>query len=262
MMGLAFFFVLLFNCGNPTDYIKNELLGHCLDWSTGLAPVYYLHGSINAISDWVFAIIPIFDIWSAQLRPEAKASVTGILILGVGGSIASFIRLGYIHYLGGDVVTLFTKVTPLYIVSTVEIGLGITSVSLATLRPLLTQCVNGASHMSHSIRRGSGKAPSVRISGHGMTVSRNPEVDCESVAELEALPPLQPSSRNWSDTMDENFRLERVHGKHVIVAVEPCTTPTNIDRSDNMTARVPEPAYTRWERAKSGSSEEPLLLSL
>jgi len=224
--------------------------------------MYYIHGSVTAITDWVFAIIPMLGIWSAQLTYNAKASVTGILILGVGGSIASFVRLGYIHYLGEDVATLFTKVTPLYMVSVIEIGLGITSVSLATLRPLFSQCIDRASRMGHSIKRVSGKGTSVHILGHGMTLSRNTEIACERDIELEALPRFEPSSCNRVRPMDENFRLARVHGKNIMVAVEPYAKPTHWDGPDNMTAQVPEPAYTRWGRIKSSSSQEPLLLGV
>lgn len=260
IIGLVMFFILLFNCGNPSDYVRNELLGHCLDWSTSLAPIYYIHGSITAITDWVFAILPILDIWSAQLRPEAKVTVTGILIFGIGGSVASFVRLGYIDDLGVEISYLFAKVTPLYIVSIIEIGLGITSASLATLRPLFSQCVDRASHMGH--KKVSGKGISVHNLGHGMSVSRNAEVDCERDAELETLSPFQPSSRNRSGPVDESFRLARVHGKNIMVKVEPCATPTDWTKLDDMRARVPEPAYTRWQRKTSGSSEEPLLLRL
>jgi len=127
------------------------------------------------------------------------------------------------------------------------------------LRPLFSQCVDRASHMGHSIRRVSGKGISVHILGHGMGSSRNAEVDCERDAELEALSPFPPSSRNRSGPMDENFRLARVHGKNIIVKIEPFATPTDWTKLDDMRARVPEPAYTRWQRTTSGSSEDPLL---
>jgi hypothetical protein len=64
-----------------------------------------------------------------------------LLISLNSGSIASLSRLGYVQSLAARGLDFFVRVQGLAIVSGIELGLGITAASLATLRPLLRRGV-------------------------------------------------------------------------------------------------------------------------
>lgn len=134
----AFFFVAVFQCGNPGFYLVHKLQGKCIPWSA-LGPLNYIHGVLNTLTDWIFVSLPIFVIRKAHMRGRAKSSVMLILLIGVFGSVASFVRLFYIKDLhSGDqsATQFFSNTTTIAIASTIEPGLGIAAACMGTLRPL------------------------------------------------------------------------------------------------------------------------------
>ncbi|THY30216.1 hypothetical protein D6D01_03313 [Aureobasidium pullulans] len=136
LFGTAWLFVAIFQCGSPAKYVTNEAAGKCLPFKTVLRPLNYTHGVLNAVTDWIFAIIPIFVVRSAQMHRQQKITVCTILGLGVLGSICSIVRLAYVDVVGVKLEELLISAPNFAIVSIVELGLGITAACLATLRPL------------------------------------------------------------------------------------------------------------------------------
>ncbi|KAH0363448.1 hypothetical protein KCU65_g7397, partial [Aureobasidium melanogenum] len=136
LFGTAWLFIAIFQCGNPADYGKNEAAGKCLPFRTVLRPLNYTHGVLNAVTDWIFAIIPIFVVRAAQMGRQQKITVITILGLGVSGSICSIVRLAYVDVIGVKLQDLLVSAPDYAITSIVELGLGITAACLATLRPL------------------------------------------------------------------------------------------------------------------------------
>lgn len=65
--GVAWLFIAVFQCGSPTAYYQNEVAGKCLPFKTVLRPLNYIHGVLNALTDWIFAI----SISSTYTRVEA-----------------------------------------------------------------------------------------------------------------------------------------------------------------------------------------------
>jgi hypothetical protein len=134
----SFFFVAVFQCGDPANYLLHKVQGKCVAWST-LGPMNYLHGVMNALTDWIFVSLPILVIRKANMSVRDKWSVVFVLVIGVLGSVASVVRLFYISALHSgdqDATTFFSNASSIAIVSTIEPGLGITAACLATLRPL------------------------------------------------------------------------------------------------------------------------------
>lgn len=95
---------------------------------------------MNASADWAFGILPLFIVWDLQLNRRTKALVVGILAFAAIGSTATIVRMKYIHNLinGPDFLWATTDVA---MWSTIEPGIGITAASMATLRPLLQNCL-------------------------------------------------------------------------------------------------------------------------
>ncbi|KAI4716123.1 hypothetical protein E4T48_07697 [Aureobasidium sp. EXF-10727] len=135
---LAFFFVAVFQCGPPSHFLLNNAKGKCLHWDV-TGPLNYIHGTLNAITDWIFVSLPIVVIRNANMNRKSKASVIGVLAIGVLGSVASVVRLYYIkdiHPGASSATEFFSKAATIAIASIIEIGLGLTAACLATLRPL------------------------------------------------------------------------------------------------------------------------------
>ena len=78
---LGFFFIILFQCGNPNMFAIRFLTNSCLrpEVISGLS---YTHSVINATSDWIFATLPVFFLLHSSLSLRAKISVGCILALG------------------------------------------------------------------------------------------------------------------------------------------------------------------------------------
>jgi hypothetical protein len=134
LYGSFTFFMALFNCGDPSKYLTHELAGMCLPQST-LYAIQLSGCLINAATDWIFAILPIFVLVKATMPLIAKLSAGFILLLACCGSIISLVRISFIKGLtpGPD---FFNTVIDLAIWSIVECGLGISAAAAATLRPL------------------------------------------------------------------------------------------------------------------------------
>ena len=134
----AFFFIAVFRCGPPSQFLLNNAKGKCLSWKV-TGPLNYIHGTLNALTDWIFVSLPILVIRDANMNRKAKASVIGVLAIGVLGSVASIVRLYYIkdiHPGASSATEFFSKASTIAIASIIEIGLGVTAACLATLRPL------------------------------------------------------------------------------------------------------------------------------
>jgi len=132
--GVFLLFTALFNCGNPSKYLINEIKGACL--SNTVTNGIQLAGCIlNAATDGIFALLPVSILYKAAIPLSAKFISGFILLLACGGSIVSVIRIRYIDGLvpGPD---FFSTMINLCILSIVECGVGISAASAATLRPL------------------------------------------------------------------------------------------------------------------------------
>jgi len=134
----SFFFVAVFQCGSPDKYLLHKVQGKCISWSV-LGPMNYVHGVMNALTDWIFVSLPILVVRRANMNGRDKWSVVFVLVIGVLGSVASVVRLFYINYLHSgdkDATTFFSNASGIAILSTIEPGMGITAACMATLKPL------------------------------------------------------------------------------------------------------------------------------
>ncbi|KEQ93815.1 hypothetical protein AUEXF2481DRAFT_30894 [Aureobasidium subglaciale EXF-2481] len=149
----GFFFVAIFQCGDPSKYLLHKVQGKCMSWSA-LGPLNYIHGVMNALTDWVFVSLPILVVRKANMRGRDKWSVVFVLIVGVLGSVASVVRLFYINDLHSgdqDATTFFSNASTIAIASTIEPGMGIIAACMATLRPLFKSVLDRTrTHISSS----------------------------------------------------------------------------------------------------------------
>ncbi|KEQ68980.1 hypothetical protein M436DRAFT_76522 [Aureobasidium namibiae CBS 147.97] len=135
----AFAFVAVFQCGIPTNFLIKEAVGICIKDDV-LQPLNYIHASLNAVSDWTFAFLPVFLLWNSQMPRSAKISAGLLLSLGAVGSIISLVRIAYIPGLKTG-PAFFTDAINIGVFSLIEPAIGLNAACLATLRPLFKNMV-------------------------------------------------------------------------------------------------------------------------
>ena len=138
--GSYYFFAILFSCGLPSNFLANALRGKCSGTPESRYAINITAGVINAVSDFVLAILPIALIKKACMPLPAKISASLVLLLGCVGSAISVVRLVYIHGLSYN-LDFFEVGVNITLWSVIEAGICITAASLATLRPLCRCCI-------------------------------------------------------------------------------------------------------------------------
>ncbi|KAK1978106.1 integral membrane protein [Colletotrichum cereale] len=146
--------VLLMSC-YPIPALWNKELGYCRI-PNGWMLVSYVGSVILAMVDWTCAITPFFLIQGLQMPKRRKISLQVILSLGVIGSAAGLVRMGYYH----SYDTIKHPKESLYnwgqtvLWSVVEGGLGIITCSLPPLRKLVSTYYQRSSKRNTSQSRG------------------------------------------------------------------------------------------------------------
>ncbi|OAF98628.1 uncharacterized protein CC84DRAFT_1158537 [Paraphaeosphaeria sporulosa] len=136
LFGFVYFFLVMFQCIPVSEFWNvHPATKRCIDTGPTLGITYAL-GAANAAADWAFGTLPIFIVWSLQMNLKMKALTAGILAFAAIGSIATMVRMRYIHTLTHGADFLYATVD-VAIWSTVEPGIGMTAGNMATLRPLL-----------------------------------------------------------------------------------------------------------------------------
>lgn len=135
MDNISSIFLVLFWCSNPTEYAAKALSGQCTGNNTALNAANILQGVLNALTDWMFAIIPTVVVFrTTMLSRREKTIIASIFAFAVAGSVAAILRTVYWPALtSGSLHGFRTGMTW----ATIEIGAGLVSSSAATLRPLL-----------------------------------------------------------------------------------------------------------------------------
>ena len=169
IFGTIYFFIDLFHCGNPSDYFINQVENKCMSWSTIIGPLTYTHSALNAVTDWVFALLPVYVVWHSQMTARARATVSIILIFGVIGSVSSVVRLAYIDVLHVSLNKILVTAPKFAVLTIIEVGLGIAAINMATLRPLF-KTIFGS---TRSGTRPTGYGPSARRTPAGTVATAN-----------------------------------------------------------------------------------------
>ncbi|KAG9605374.1 hypothetical protein KCU77_g311, partial [Aureobasidium melanogenum] len=130
---VASIFLVLFWCSNPTQYAAKTLSGQCVGTTNGLNAANILQAVLNAITDWLFAILPVIAISkTTTMNKRVKFIVTGIFAFAITGSVAAILRAVFwpalTHGSGSGFRTGMTWCT-------VEIGAGLVASSAATPPP-------------------------------------------------------------------------------------------------------------------------------
>lgn len=154
---VAFFFITLFQC-SPVSYFWTYMLesdekghnhgfteqhsgGHCIndntvtgDYTT-LSTLFTIHSVICAISDWTLGVVPFMLLRNLQMNNKEKVTIAFLLGLGIIAGVAAVVRCPLI--INANKVEFWDAAIPVAITTAIEPVLGIISVSIPTLAPLL-----------------------------------------------------------------------------------------------------------------------------
>ncbi|KAL3417896.1 integral membrane protein [Phlyctema vagabunda] len=133
--GIAFVVVASLQCSPINRYWDPSVAGSCMSRDV-FANLMYTNATISLVTDGIFAILPTFLIWNAKMNRRTKISVGVVLGLGISTSGVNIARMTFIKGLVNKTDPSY-DLYPISFTSILEVALGITSASLATLRPLL-----------------------------------------------------------------------------------------------------------------------------
>ncbi|KAJ4329048.1 hypothetical protein N0V84_000399 [Fusarium piperis] len=126
---------IMFQCTDIRNIWDASVKATCWSQST-LQSLSYANAALNIITDLLFAIvIPTPMLWNLNVHFRTRATLIGILGLGVFACAAAFVRLGYMTNYGkqGDWLWDSRNIT---IWTSVELNVGIIAGSLPCLRPI------------------------------------------------------------------------------------------------------------------------------
>ncbi|KAF4553166.1 Hypothetical protein D9617_8g051800 [Elsinoe fawcettii] len=133
------FVLVLFRCGLPAD---PAIFFNVADCTIGPDVIYYsswVVASLNSVCDWVFAAVPLYMVIKSQTMTQtARILASSLIGLAIVGSIVSVCRLPFLgaakfgpHFLTSSVTAIA------FMLSLIETAVAVTTISLATLQPLL-----------------------------------------------------------------------------------------------------------------------------
>ncbi|KAJ5567140.1 hypothetical protein N7535_006446 [Penicillium sp. DV-2018c] len=136
---IIFMFLMLLQC-KPLEYFWTRLAfdpaieGYCIDINI-IINMTYVYSAFAALCDFTVGLMPIFLVHKLHMKRQTKIAVMGILSMACVASAAVIVRIPFVVTFA-DPDFLYATVQ-IAIWSNIELGLGITAGSLATLRPLL-----------------------------------------------------------------------------------------------------------------------------
>lgn len=141
------FFLALVPCGTLSHLARKRVEGKCIPTNVWNG-LLYTHGAVSALSDWVFALLPILVLWKSSMPAKTKLGVTLLMVFAVCGSLCAVLRTIYTGSLHFDAryydvnhKPSYQHVTALVInMAVLEMGIGITAASVACLMPLFRRC--------------------------------------------------------------------------------------------------------------------------
>lgn len=136
------FFLGLLPCGAPVNLAAKHINHKCIPthlWN-GLL---YAHGVVSALSDWIFALLPILILWKSSMPAKTKVGVSLLMVLAVCGSLCAVLRTIYVgslhfdaRYFDPEHSTYYQNTALVINMAILEMGIGITAASVACLMPL------------------------------------------------------------------------------------------------------------------------------
>jgi len=136
--GVVYLATVIFQC-MPLSYfwerVDAKMVGACQNGNFSVQMTIAASG-VAAVTDWSFAILPIWVMWKLRITRQKKIVVCFLLGLGALASAAPIIRLSHLPGLMDNIDFLWAT-TDVAIWSVVELGIGLIVISLPSCRALV-----------------------------------------------------------------------------------------------------------------------------
>ncbi|TLD18271.1 Aldehyde dehydrogenase [Venturia nashicola] len=222
VFGIVDLFFAIFQCGyfsEITIFVDRLVHNKCASKGLGWG-INYTYAALATTSDWTCVLVPIFVLQASTMPTKRKVVVGGLMIFAClyvlevmaspgpvvnnicRGSIASIVRMLYLHTISVPNEQYFVNVSNLSIWSTIEPGVGITVASLATLRPLFSSLVEKTRRSSVTFTASPHQTSSgddTRTGAASMqTYTGDGSLGTSSDTTVVALSPITPNSGSFS----------------------------------------------------------------
>ncbi|KAL5118448.1 hypothetical protein ACEQ8H_003624 [Pleosporales sp. CAS-2024a] len=138
-------FVTIFQCSPVSSIWENIGFGKCIDYISYL----YASAAINVFTDIVLCVLPVPHLWSLKMPMRQRIILCLLFVGGAGACIAGLIRIAYLHKL--RILDLPFQSVPSLLLTVVECSLGIISVSIPAIRPLVVRFIPSGSRQSPAL---------------------------------------------------------------------------------------------------------------
>ncbi|TWU79071.1 hypothetical protein ED733_008639 [Metarhizium rileyi] len=137
VFGLTYFFISVFQCSPVSAFWEHSprAPGYCISEGFVLV-ITYTASSLNCLADWVFGVLPVFFVWTLKMPFRTRVMVSVILSFAAVGSSATIVRATFVPSLLNKDDYLYATVD-IATWSAIELGVGISAASMATLKPLV-----------------------------------------------------------------------------------------------------------------------------
>lgn len=117
--------------------------GQCIP-ASHLKFAAFFNSSVAAVTDFLFALLPIPMLWKVQLNWKVKIAVTAVLSLGLFATAAAIVKITFLSNYGKHGDFLYDS-SDLTIWTTIEICTAILAASIPCLKPLFKAILSGSS---------------------------------------------------------------------------------------------------------------------
>ncbi|KAI9689137.1 MAG: hypothetical protein M1822_000875 [Bathelium mastoideum] len=139
MINFSTIILIFVQCGKTVDAIWDPSLiktagAKC--WSPDVQTYYgFFQSSVNAVTDLVLTILPLWVLWNTQLKPAIKATLACLLGLSVLAMAATVVKTYELKNISAR-KDFTMNITGLYIWTAVEFNIIFIDSSIPTLKPL------------------------------------------------------------------------------------------------------------------------------
>ncbi|KAK4125816.1 hypothetical protein N657DRAFT_654352 [Parathielavia appendiculata] len=134
---------VFFQCRPLALAWDSSVKGECIPPSH-LKFAAFFNSAVAALTDVVFALLPVPILWNVQMNWKVKSAVAGILSLGIFAAASAIVKITFLESYGkhGDFLWDSVDIT---IWTTVEINIAIIAASFPCLKPIFKTLLEGTS---------------------------------------------------------------------------------------------------------------------
>lgn len=259
VFGIVNLFFAIFQCGYFSDitvFVDRLVRNKCASEAIGLG-INYTYASLATTSDWTCVLVPIFVLQKSTMPTKRKSVVGGLMVFAslyvsevmaflgpiannvYRGSVASIVRMLYLHTISVPTGQFFVNVSNLSIWSTIEPGVGITVASLATLRPLFSSLVEKTRRpcatYHTSPHQTSSRGKPCKHAASTQTYTGHDSLGMSSDTTVVALSPICPTSGPFpkhEGRMGKDEKVEDIETEMRAYGMSDLSNPTTLDEED------------------------------